>query len=436
MCALAERENFFVRGLSRVVVVKPVELPLLLAAFGTVFCMFTAYMMLRPVRDAIGAGDFDKIAELFWGTFAAMLVVQPVYGWLTSRFRRTAFLPWVYGFFCLNLIAFWAWLSYSAEGSASHIAAGRAYFVWVSVFNLFVVAVFWSLMADIFTREQAGRMFGFIAAGLSCGGIAGPALGSVLATRIGAFALLLVAAGLLALSLVAMMVLLGLHRRAPVVDGESMSAAVAKDRDAALGGGMWSGFVAVATSRYLLGVALFVLLLTWVSTFLYVEQLKLVNSAFANRDERVAYFSTIDFWVQAASLVLQMLIFSRLFKRFGFGVLLVSMPLLMMVGFAAVAMSPTFAMVVGVMIARRVGEYGVTRPCRDMLWTNVPREQKYKAKAIIDTFVYRGGDATSASLHAALNLGVAGTAWLGVATAGVWAGVAWWLGRRAHAERV
>ena len=363
--ALAERGNFFVRGLSRVVVVKPVELPLLLAAFGTVFCMFTAYMMLRPVRDAIGAGDFDKIAELFWGTFAAMLVVQPVYGWLTSRFRRTAFLPWVYGFFCLNLVAFWAWLSYSAEGSASHIAAG-----------------------------------------------------------------------LLALSLVAMMVLLGLHRRAPVVDGESMSAAVAKDRDAALGGGMWSGFVAVATSRYLLGVALFVLLLTWVSTFLYVEQLKLVNSAFANRDERVAYFSTIDFWVQAASLVLQMLIFSRLFKRFGFGVLLVSMPLLMMVGFAAVAMSPTFAMVVGVMIARRVGEYGVTRPCRDMLWTNVPREQKYKAKAIIDTFVYRGGDATSASLHAALNLGVAGTAWLGVATAGVWAGVAWWLGRRAKAERV
>jgi len=427
---VAEREGFVVRALSRVVVVRPAELSLLLAAFGTVFCMFTAYMMLRPVRDAIGAEDHEKISELFWGTFVAMLAVQPVYGWLTSRYRRTTFLPWVYGFFCLNLVAFWAWFTFTDEKSASHLYAGRAYFVWVSVFNLFVVAVFWSLMADIFTREQAGRMFGFIAAGLSCGGMAGPALATVLAPRIGAISLLLVAAGVLGLSLVAMLGLLALHRRAPGDVGESLSAEQARERDAALGGSMWSGFAAVAKSPYLLGIALFVLLLTWVSTFLYVEQLKLVNSAFATRNERTAYFSTIDFWVQAASLVLQMLIFSRAFKLFGFRAMIVFMPIVMMAGFVAIALAPTFAMVVAVMCVRRVGEYGITRPCRDMLWTSVPREEKYKAKALIDTFVYRGGDATSASLHKALKLGPAETAWLGAATAAVWYGVAWWVGRR------
>ncbi len=427
---MAEREGFVVRALSRVVVVRPAELSLLLAAFGTVFCMFTAYMMLRPVRDAIGAEDHEKISELFWGTFVAMLAVQPVYGWLTSRYRRTTFLPWVYGFFCLNLVAFWAWFTFTDEKSASHLYAGRAYFVWVSVFNLFVVAVFWSLMADIFTREQAGRMFGFIAAGLSCGGMAGPALATVLAPRIGAISLLLVAAGVLGLSLVAMLGLLALHRRAPGDVGESLSAEQARERDAALGGSMWSGFAAVAKSPYLLGIALFVLLLTWVSTFLYVEQLKLVNSAFATRNERTAYFSTIDFWVQAASLVLQMLIFSRAFKLFGFRAMIVFMPIVMMAGFVAIALAPTFAMVVAVMCVRRVGEYGITRPCRDMLWTSVPREEKYKAKALIDTFVYRGGDATSASLHKALKLGPAETAWLGAATAAVWYGVAWWVGRR------
>ncbi len=431
---MAERESFFVRAVSRVVVVKPAELPLLLAAFGTVFCMFTAYMMLRPVRDAIGAGDFENISALFWGTFIAMLALQPVYGWLTSRFRRTAFLPWVYGFFCLNLVAFWAWFTFSDEKSVSHLYAGRAYFVWVSVFNLFVVAVFWSLMADIFTREQAGRMFGFIAAGLSCGGMAGPAIATVLAPRIGAISLLLVAAGVLALSLVAMLGLLALHRRVPGDGGESLSAEQARERDAALGGGMWSGFTAVVKSPYLLGIALFVLLLTWVSTFLYVEQLKLVNSAFATRNERTAYFSTIDFWVQAASLVLQMLIFSRAFKLFGFRAMIVFMPIVMMAGFVAIAIAPTFAMVVAVMCVRRVGEYGITRPCRDMLWTSVPREEKYKAKALIDTFVYRGGDATSASLHKALKLGPAETAWLGAATAAVWCGVAWWVGRKSRQD--
>ncbi|HLP84348.1 MAG TPA: MFS transporter [Phycisphaerales bacterium] len=429
---MAERDGLFARVISRVVVVKPAELPLLLAAFGSAFFVFTAYMMLRPVRDAIGAGDLEKLDELLWATFIAMLVVQPIYGWLTSRYRRTAFLPWVYGFFCLNLIAFWAWFHFTRDDQ--HALPGRVYFVWVSVFNLFVVAVFWSLMADIFSREQAGRMFGFIASGLSCGGIVGPLLGGSLAKPIGSFNLLLLAAAFVALSLGCMLVLLSLHRRVAASD-LSISAANERDRDAALGGSMWSGFAAVATSPYLIAIAAFVLLLTWVSTFLWLEQAAFVKEAFATRDERTAFFSKVDFVVQAASLVLQMLIFSRLFKRFGFASLIISIPLLMLAGFTTIALAPTFAMVVGLMAVRRVGEYGITRPCRDILWTSVPREQKYKAKAIIDTFVYRGGDATASSLHAALQLGTAGTAWLGAGTAAVWCVIAWWLGRRNTATK-
>jgi AAA family ATP:ADP antiporter len=413
------------RALAGAINAQPHEVGGALAAFLCAFAMFSSYAILRPIRETMGlTSGVETLPALFWGTFAGMLLVQPIYGWLTSRYRRTAFLPWVYLFFILNILGFHAWFNLEPD----HTWIARVYFVWVSVFVLFVVAVFWSLMADVWSREQAGRLFGFIAAGLSLGGLAGPLLGRELAQPIGTINLLLVSAALLAAALGLMLLVLRWHRR----HGEN--AGQGNDRDARLGGTALAAFRQVATSPYLALIALFVLLLTWASTFLYLEQQAMVAAAFASRDARTEFFSTIDFWVQAGSLVIQLFVFGRLFRWFGFRALVVSVPLLMTLGYAALAVFPVFAVLIAVMMVRRIGEYAIARPARDTLYTVVTREEKYKAKSLIDTFVYRGGDATSASAHALLKstfgLGVSGIAWVGAGIAGVWALVAWVLGSR------
>jgi AAA family ATP:ADP antiporter len=404
---------------------KPHELPGLLAACACVFAMFSCYSILRPIRETMGiTSGVETLPALFWGTFLGMLAVQPIYGWLTSRLRRSTFLPWVYFFFVLNILGFYAWFNLQED----HTWIARAYFIWLSVFNLFVVAVFWSLMADVFTREQAGRLFGVIAAGISLGGLFGPFLGKQLAQPIGTINLLLVAAGLLSASLFFMMRVLAWHRS----HGENVEAGT--DTDARLGGSSLAAFRQVLESPYLALIALFVFLLTWVSTFLYLEQQAMVATTFTDRDSRTAFFSTIDFWVQAGSLLMQLFLFGRLFRWFGFRALIVSIPVLMTAGYAVLAMFPTFAVLVGVMMVRRIGEYSITRPSRDALYTVVSREEKYKAKSLIDTFIYRGGDATAASVHAFIKatfgLGVTGIAWCGAAITAVWAVVAWALGTR------
>ena len=405
---------------------RPEELPGLLAAFACVFAMFSSYSILRPIRETMGlTSGVETLPALFWGTFIAMLALQPVYGWLTSRFRRTVFLPWVYLFFILNIVGFHAWFNASAD----HTWIARVYFIWVSVFNLFVVAVFWSLMADVFTREQAGRLFGFIAAGLSLGGLFGPFLGKQLVEPLGTINLLLVSAVLLTVGLGFMLAILAWHRRHGVRDAATGASA---DPDARLGGGALAAFRQVASSPYLALIAVFVLLLTWCSTFLYLEQQALVAATFADQDARTAFFNTLDFWVQAASLTVQLFLFGRLYRWLGFRALIVLVPVAMTLGFAMLALMPTFAVLIGVMVVRRVGEYAIARPSRDTLYTVVTREEKYKAKSLIDTFVYRGGDATSASLHALLKstfgLGLVGIAWVGAGIAAAWALVAYRLG--------
>jgi ATP:ADP antiporter, AAA family len=412
--------------LRRLVVLQPGEAPALFASFATLLCMFSSYTILRPVRDAFGiTSGLEKIPYLFWAVFVVMLVLQPVYGWLTSRFPRTVFLPWVYGFFTANLVAFYAWFHLQAD----HTWIARTYFVWVSVFNLFVVAAFWSLMADVFTREQAGRLFGFIWAGASTGGLIGPAIANRLAVPIGAINLLPISAVLLALSMVFMRRVIR-WQRAQI----SATAGATESRsDQPLGGSVWAAFGEVVRSRYLLGITVFVLLMTWVSTFLYLEQQHFVAKVFTSADTRASFFAGIDFWVQAASLFIQLLLFGRLFKWVGLKVMLVSVPVIMTVGYALFALVPSFMVLVVVYAVRRVGDYALTRPCRDSLFTVVSREEKYKAKSLIDTFVYRGGDATSGSLYKALTGGLGASpsaiGWLGALISALWAVLAWGLGR-------
>ena len=414
--------------LRRLVVLQPGEAPALLASFATLLCTFSSYTILRPVRDALGiTSGLEKIPYLFWGVFVAMLLLQPVYGWLTSRFPRSVFLPWVYGFFAANLLAFYVWFRLQQD----HTWIARTYFVWVSVFNLFVVAAFWSLMADVFKREQAGRLFGFIWAGASTGGLIGPLIAHYLAVPIGAINLLPISAGLLLVSLIFMTQVIRWQRRQGVI--AAAGAAPAERSENALGGGVFAAFSQVVRSPYLLGIAAFVLLMTWVSTFLYLEQQAFVAKAFASADERTRFFSGIDFWVQAASLLMQLLLFGRLFKWVGLRVILASVPVIMTAGYALFALAPRFLVLVVVYAVRRVGDYALTRPCRDALFTVVSREEKYKAKSLIDTFAYRGGDALSGSLYKGLTGGLGATAaeigWLGAGISAAWTVLALALGR-------
>jgi ATP:ADP antiporter, AAA family len=415
--------------LQRLVVLQPGEAPALLASFATLLCMFASYTILRPVRDALGVtSGLDKIPYLFWGVFVVMLVLQPVYGWLTSRFPRTVFLPWVYAFFAANLIAFYVWFRLQQD----HTWIARTYFVWVSVFNLFVVAAFWSLMADVFTREQAGRLFGFIWAGASTGGLIGPPIVQYLAVPLGVINLLPISAGLLLLSLVFMTSVIRWQRAQLATPRALAGEGPAPRVDTALGGSMWAAFAQVVRSPYLLGIAAFVMLMTWVSTFLYLEQQAFVAKVLHSADERASFFGGIDKWVQIASLTIQLLLFGRLFKWVGLRVILASVPVIMTAGYAVFALAPRFMVLVVVYAVRRVADYALTRPCRDALFTVVSREEKYKAKSLIDTFAYRGGDALSGSLYKALTGGFGATpasiGWLGAGISAAWTVLALALG--------
>ena len=401
----------------------------MLGAFVFVFCVWTSYSILRPVRETMGiTSGVSNLPILFWGTLLAMLAVQPIYGFVASRYRRTTFLPWVYGFFVLNLGAFWVWFHLQED----HTWIARAFFVWLSVFNLFVLSVFWSFCVDIFTRDQARRMFGFIAAGVSTGGIVGPLLAKLLAVPIGRINLLLVAGVFLAASLVLVRYLTRWHSR--------INLSVKHDRvdvDRPVGGNPFSGIYQVFSSRYLLGIALFVFLLTWVSTFLYLEQADLVARAIPDPDRQTELFSTIDLWVQGITLVIQLVALGHLVSRFGLVALMVSVPIAMVLGFTWLALSPVLGVLIAVMMIRRVGEYAVMRPCREMLFSTVPRDTKYKAKNFIDTVVYRAGDALSGSAHALLvwlGLATSGIGWAGAAIAALWGFAAYSVARRQESD--
>lgn len=384
------------------------EVGAMLAAFLFVFCVWTSYSILRPVRETMGiTSGVSNLPILFWGTLIAMIAVQPIYGWVASRYRRTTFLPWVYGFFVLNLAGFYAWFHLQED----HTWIARTFFVWLSVFNLFVLSVFWSFCVDIFTRDQARRMFGFIAAGISTGGIVGPLLAKLLAVPIGRINLLLVAGVFLAVSLLFVRYLTRWQSRVNRAADASPT-----DHDRPVGGNPFSGIYQVFGSRYLFGIAVFVFLLTWVSTFLYLQQAELVSKAIPDPDRQTELFSTIDLWVQFITLVIQVLALGHLVSRYGLVVMMVSVPIAMVIGFGYLALNPMLGVLIAVMMIRRVGEYAIMRPCRELLFTTVPRDTKYKAKNFIDTVVYRSGDALSGSAHALL-------AWLGLATSGIaWAG--------------
>lgn len=403
-----------VRPLLSVLRAEPEELPALAWAFAYFFLLLAAYYVLRPVRDSLavqaGAG---QLQWLFSATFAVMLALVPAYGWLCARLPRAKFLPLVYGFFILNLIGF------------HFFPEPRVFFVWLSVFNLFAVSVFWSLMADLFDAGQAARLFGAISAGGSCGAIAGPALTAGAATALGTPNLLLLSALLLFLALLAMLRLIAWGKAHPR-KGEPPA-------EAPLGGSVLAGLRSALSSPYLLGICAYLFCYTVLSTSLYFQQVDIVGRAFPDAAERTGFLALVDLTVNSLALIVQIAFTARLAALLGTGWMLALMPLVSIVGFAALGASPTLAVLLAVGISRRAGEFAISKPVREALYTVVPREERYKAKSFIDTVVYRGGDAASGWLFGLLRgagLGLSGLAFAAVPIAGAWLAVSFWLGRR------
>lgn len=389
------------------------------------FLLFTGYFMLRPVRETMGiAGGVNSLQWLFTGTFFATLAALPLFGWLASRVRRRHILPWVYAFFALNLIAFA--VSFAAQPDNAWIA--RGFYIWLSVYNLLAISLAWSVLADVFVVPQAKRLFALMAGGASFGGLTGPLLGTLLVAPIGHAGLLLLSAALLMGSAGAAMWLQRWRDRQP-----ALAANAVETRAVPLGGNPFDGASAVFKSPYLMGIAAFVILLASANTFLYFEQAKLVAETFTDRTRQTQVFGLIDTVVQTLAILTQVFLTGRIAQRLGVGVLLAAVPVVVAAGFLWLAFAPVFAVFVVVMVVRRAGEYALVRPGREMLYTVLPADQKYKAKNFIDTVVYRGGDAISGWVKRGLDLigeHPSLAMFIGSGLALVWAATGGWLGRQ------
>ena len=436
------------RWLGRVVAVRPGEVQALLWSFAYFFCLLAGYYVLRPLRDEMGvAGGVRNLQWLFTATFVVMLAAVPVFGAMVARLPRRRFVPLVYHFFAANIAIFWLLLSFDV----GKVQVARVFFVWISVFNLFAVSVFWSFMADLFASEQGKRLFGFIAAGGSAGALLGPALTVGLAVALGPVNLLIVAALFLEL---AVLCARRLESAAPAaastpaaapapaaVPAPAAAPAPAEPGTRAeattLGGGWLAGIGMVLRSPYLAGIALWVCLLSLAGTFLYFQQANIVAAASDDPAVRTRIFATIDLAIGILTIVVQCFATGRLIARFGVGPAVAALPLVFGLGFLALAFTPLLFVVVAFQAIQRTANFAISNPAREVLFTVLEREEKYKAKNVIDIVVFRGADALSGWLFAALRGAGLELPAISLATlpvTGVWLALAIVLGR-SHERR-
>jgi len=414
--------------------VEPYEIKAAVLSFLYFFFLLGSYYILRPVRDAMGTVyGVDELEVLWTYTFFFSFVTAPIFGYFASRVKLATLLPWTYGFFVINILMFYFLFENVQEDK---IIAG-IFYCWVSVFNLFIISVFWSFMADIFSRQQAKRIFGFVAAGGSFGAAAGPALTAILVNYVSTNTLLPISAfGFLIAIIVVMM--LEKEKAAMSASGQLQGHEYQPTKlDEKIGGNPFSGFSLILRTPYLAMIAGFILMLTWVSTILYFEQAEFISKAFESREARTQAFAVVDAIVNSSAILIQLFGTSRLVQRFGVTPALMLVPAIMVFAFVGIAAMPVLMMLLGVQVVRRVAEYAIARPGREMLFTIVDQESKYKAKNVIDTVVYRFGDLSSAWITSGLKaVGVStpGVAFFGVAVCVVWGLIAWRLGRKYEGE--
>ncbi len=415
--------------LNKLVEVDKNEYKPLILSFIYFFCLLCGYYILRPVRDEMGIqGGVENLQWLFTGTFVVMLIAVPVFGAAVSRFPRKTLVPVVYYFFIINLLLFF----FLFRSGFSRVWTARIFFIWLSVFNLFVVSVFWSLMTDIFTSEQSRRLFALIAAGGTTGAIAGPSITAVMSQMVGPQNLLIVSAFFLIIAVVCIHLLLsdrdsGEYNDTYDTEDQSLLA------DIGTGGSIFSGFINIIKSPYLIGISVFIVLYTTLSTFLYFIQANIVEDSFNDPATRTSFFASIDLAVNVLTILCQIFITVKLANRMGISFTLMLIPLLVTIGFISLGIFPLLIVLALFQVVRRAGNYAITRPAREMLFTVIPREDKYKAKNFIDTVVYRGGDAVSGWGFAgltAVGFSISQISFIALPIAAVWVATSYFLGKK------
>ena len=413
--------------LARAVEARRDEVAALLWSFLYFFCLLASYYTIRPVRDemAVQFGS-QNLQWLFTGTFVTMVAIIPVFGWLAGRFPVAKLLPIVYGFFVLNLIGF----HLALDAGLPVRTVAPMFFVWASVFNLFVVSVFWSFMADFWSNDAAKRLFGFVSAGGSIGAIVGPAITAWIAPTVGIKNLLLVSAVLLAGSIVCIIALLRVYAR---LHGNAQRFLRTAGTDQGEKPRLLEGVIRIARSPYLIGICVFLICYTLLSTLLYFHQTKLVPEVVTTPEARTRLFASVDLAVNILTVLVQFFLTGRLLSKLGMTAMLAALPVLSVVGFVALGAWTVLPVLVVFGVLRRAGEYAISKPSRETLFTVVPREEKYQAKNVIDTVIHRGGDAASSWMAAGLQvlgLSLSAMAFVGVPVAVVWLVTAIYLGRK------
>jgi len=409
------------RILTKLVDVKPDEIRALLMAFVFNFVVLGGYYVIRPIRDEIGADrGVENLPWMYTGTLIGMLIANALYAAIVARMSRRRFIPVAYRFAIANLFVFFLLMRWMAAAQERAILA-PIFFIWVSVFNLFATTMFWSFMADVFAPEQGKRLFGFIAVGGSIGGIVGGFVTSSLAGKLSTGLFLLITAVMLEVAAQCV-------HRFPA-DFRTHD----KQSEEPIGGKFWEGATHIARSPYLLGLAAFLIIYTITNTWAYFQQSDLAGHQLHDRAARTSFLANIDIAVNTITVMIQVFLTGRLMKWFGVGITLVLMPLLSAIGFAAIGFAPILTVLATFQILRRATGFALLRPAREVLFTVLLREDKYKAKSLIDTFGYRLGDITGAwsyPLMQWLGLGLVGISWVAVPFAAIWCGLSIWLGRK------
>ncbi len=415
--------NIVARSLKVLSNIENHEIKATAAAFLFVFILMASYYILRPVRDAMASDWSDAEVSLLWNiNFFVSAAIVAIYGYAISRVRFRNIVPSIYTFFALSFIAFFLAVSSVADRET----VDKIFYVWVSVFALFHVSVFWSFMADTFNKEQAKRLFAIIGAGASLGALVGPPIPTFFADDLGTDKLLLIAS--LGIASVIPLVFFIYRQKQTVLRNQDVSADLSA---AKLGGAWWKGFSTFVSNPMLLGIGAFILLYVFIGSFVYFEQKNLL--ADYPRAERAQILGSIDWIVNLLTFGLAFFVTGRFVGRFGMPVTLALMPVLVAMGLIVLAFAPVIVVLLALQTARRAGNYAITRPAREMLYTQVTPEERFKSKPVVDIVVYRGGDAVSGSLFALLTegvgLGLGAVAAVGAAIAGLWAWVGVKLGK-------
>ncbi|MDH4054960.1 MAG: MFS transporter [Gammaproteobacteria bacterium] len=400
------------------------ELKATLVATLFVFILMASYYILRPVRDAMASDWTDSEVSFLWNiNFFVSAGIVAVYGFAVSRVRLRSIVPAMYGFFATTFVAFYFGISLFED----RVLVDKAFYLWVSVYALFNVSVFWTFMADTFNAGQAKRLFGIIGAGASAGALVGPAIPTLFAGVLGNDTLMLIAS--VSLLMVIPLVFYTYHLKATELGNAELQADTSK---AVVGGNWWQGFQAFFTNPFLLGIGVFILLYVFIGSFIYFEQKNLLEEF--SREERTQILGSIDWLVNVVTFGMAFFLTGRIVGRIGMATALAMMPVLVAGGLLILAFAPILTVLLALQVFRRGGNYGLTRPAREMLYTRVTREERFKAKPVIDIVVYRGGDAISGTLFAFLTdgigLGLAAVAVVGAAISAAWGAVGVWLGKR------